>query len=220
MVSPSFLLISAQRNFAKYPDWYKWVKWPNAIVKYELHSSLTSDDIIEVRKAFDEYHQKTCIRFQERLSGEAAYVSIENDPTTCGLANMCMLGGYQFARFGGNCRSAAVMIHELGHTLCFGHEQTREDRDNFLSFPCGNAGTKDVGFDTLGLFYDYKSSMHYACTDCIVPKMSDVSKEMCNNDVLSVLDVDKLNSFYDCAGNAVQCIDLISFCFIRTTAFD
>lgn len=196
--------VSAQRNFAQYPDSYKWGKWPNAIVKYELHTSLTSDDIIEVHKAFDEYHRKTCIRFVERSNEEAAYVSIENDPTTCGLANLCMLGGYQFARFGGTCRSAAVMIHELGHTLCFSHEQGRADRDNFLSFPCdsgvGYAGDKAVGFDYLGLFYDYKSSMHYACTDCIVPKMSDVGTSMCNSDVLSVLDVDKINSFYDCAG--------------------
>lgn len=188
-----YCVILAQRNFGQW-------KWPNGVVKYELHSSLTANDLIEVNKAFDIYHKKTCIRFERRLSGEAAYVSIENDPNTCGLASMCRQGGYQFARFGGSCRTAAVIVHELGHTLCFGHENSRADRDNYLSYPCNDAGGKDTGFDTLGLFYDYRSSMHYGCNSCMVPKMADVSTDMCGGDYLSVLDVEKINAFYDCSG--------------------
>lgn len=165
-----------------------------------------------MNKAFDVYHQKTCIRFQKRSSGEAAYVSIENEPTTCGLAHLCRTGGYQFAQFGGGCRTAAVMVHELGHTICFGHEQSREDRDNYLKFPCpnDNGGGKDIGFDTLGLFYDYKSCMHYGCNDCMVPKMGYVSTSMCGSgqNYLSVLDVEKINGFYDCTG---ICKALISY---------
>lgn len=164
-----------------------------------------------MNKAFDVYHQKTCIRFQKRASGEAAYVSIEYNPNTCGVAHVCRVGGYQFAQFGGSCRNAAVMVHELGHTLCFGHEQSREDRDNFLNFPCGNAEGKDVGFNTLGLFYDYKSSMHYGCNNCMVPKLADVSTSMCGGDYLSVLDVEKLNSFYECAGNAIATVCLFHY---------
>lgn len=88
------------------------------------------------------------------------------------------------------------MIHELGHTLCFGHEQSREDRDNYLDFPCGSGGGKDMGFD-IHLFYDYKSAMHYGCDNCMKPKMADVSTAMFG---FSVLDAEKVNAFYDCAG--------------------
>lgn len=190
----SFIDISAQRNFGT------WGKWPNGIVKYEFHSSLTASDIVEVNKAFDEYHRKTCIRFQKRASGEASYVSIENEPSTCGLAHVCRTGGYQFAQFGGSCRSAGTMVHELGHTLCFGHEQSREDRDNYMEYPCGSGGGKDMGFD-INLFFDYKSVMHYGCDNCMKPKMADVSTSMCGSGgVLSVLDTEKVNAFYDCAG--------------------
>lgn len=144
------------------------------------------------------YHKKTCIRFQQRANGEAAYVSIENEPSVCGLAHVCRGGGYQFAQFGGSCRNAGVMVHELGHSLCFGHEQSREDRDDFLSFPCGSGGGKDTNFD-INLFYDYKSAMHYGCDNCMKPKMTDVSTSMCGGD-FSVLDAEKVNAFYDCPG--------------------
>lgn len=126
-------------------------------------------------------------------------MSIENDPNTCGVAHVCRLGGYQYARFGGSCRNAGVMVHELGHTLCFGHEQSRADRDNYLSYPCGSSDGIDQGFNLLGLFYDYKSCMHYGCNDCMKPKMTDVDTSMCGGD-MSVLDVEKFNAFYDCGG--------------------
>lgn len=89
-----------------------WTKWPGGVVKYEFHSSLSANDRTEVQKAFNEYHQKTCIRFVARSPGEAAYVSIEVDNEVCGVANLCRTGGYQFARFGGSCRTSNVMVHE------------------------------------------------------------------------------------------------------------
>lgn len=56
------------------------------------------------------------------------------DGNTCGVAHMCMNSGGQWAKFGGGCATAGVMVHELGHTLCMGHEQTRLDRDDWITF--------------------------------------------------------------------------------------
>lgn len=97
------------------------------------------------------------------------------------------------------------MIHEFGHTLCLGHEQTRKDRDDFVHFdPCaeGEVPGRD-DFETRGHFYDYTSQMHYQCGWCPGgwPKMEGVSK--CGMDVqegMSVMDADKINDFYDCQG--------------------
>ncbi|ODM89779.1 Zinc metalloproteinase nas-1 [Orchesella cincta] len=62
------------------------------------------------------------------------YVNIEINETTCGYSNVCRLGGYQFAQFGQNCRNMNTMIHELGHSLCLGHEHQRQDRNFYLEF--------------------------------------------------------------------------------------
>jgi len=179
-------------------------KWPNGVVKYELHSSLSAADRTEVQKAFDEYHRKTCIRFVQRSPGEAAYTSIERDEAVCGLGHICRTGEYQFAKFGGGCRNADVMIHELGHNLCMGHEQQRSDRDTFLHFP-GCSGNdvpgKNTNYNNLNSMYDFASRMHYQCNWCPGgwPRNSNIKK--CGHSAgLSVLDANKINDFYNCGG--------------------
>lgn len=61
-------------------------KWPGGVVKYEFHSSLNDNDRREAQRAFDDIQSKTCIRFEPRANGEAAYTSIEVDDNVCGLA--------------------------------------------------------------------------------------------------------------------------------------
>lgn len=163
------------------------------------------------------------MRFQPREPEDNDYVEILRDDTTCGLAHVCRIGGPQFAKFGGGCISAAVMSHELGHTLCFGHEQTRPDRDDWISWntnicePHGKDNPDD--FSTLDLFYDYVSLQHYegeCYNGCIIPKVPGVTK--CGGgDDLSVIDAEKINAFYGCEGlkGVKRKIDqkCILFCF-------
>jgi len=199
--SPEFTCEMVQHKNYSDPEgknFWPGTKWPGAVVKYVLHSSLTPEDHIEVSNAFEIYHQKTCIRFEPKTDADEAFVSIENDPETCGLAHVCKGNGYQFARFGGSCRTASVMVHELGHTLCYMHEQDRYDRDNYLRFNGCVPGGKDQD-NTLGMLYDYKSAMHYGCTDCMFPTMNGVTTQMCGGD-FGVLDAEKFNALYNCGG--------------------
>lgn len=105
------------------------------------------------------------MRFDPKQPEDNDFVEILRDDTTCGVAHVCRVGGPQFAKFGGGCISAPVMTHELGHTLCFGHEQTRPDRDDWISWntsicsPHGKDNPDD--FTTFDLFYDYVSLQHY-----------------------------------------------------------
>ncbi|ODM89445.1 Zinc metalloproteinase nas-7 [Orchesella cincta] len=181
--------------------------WINGIVKYRFHPSLSKEDRVEVWKAFEEYHSKTCIRFQPWRKGDPDYTEIMVDSEVCGRAEICRKGGYQFTKFGNDCRSMAVMIHELGHTLCLYHEQQRPDRDDFLDF--GNCDEDEIfpiaqfSDELSSAIYDYGSQMHYQCKTCLGgwPSTSGVTK--CGIDItpgLSVIDADNINRLYNCQG--------------------
>ncbi|ODM59418.1 Zinc metalloproteinase nas-4 [Orchesella cincta] len=112
--------------------------------------------------------------------------------------------GAQFAKFGGSCVSPGTMVHELGHTLCMGHEQTRRDRDEWISFNtaiCQPHGLDGPDFDRgLNKLYDYVSIEHYegeCYNGCFQPKQPGVTK--CGSGgPLGVLDVEILNEMYGC----------------------
>ncbi|CAL8105929.1 unnamed protein product [Orchesella dallaii] len=95
-------------------------KWPDGVVKYKFNKTLKLVDVNDIYNAFDEYHKKTCIRFEPAKEDDIDFLSIEVDNEVCGRANVCKLGNgsYQFAKFGGICRNMSTMVHELGHTLC------------------------------------------------------------------------------------------------------
>ncbi|ODM90480.1 Nucleoporin seh1 [Orchesella cincta] len=50
-------------------------KWPNGVIKYKLNDTLTSTDKTEVSKAFEEFHRKTCIKFQPWEEGNIDFLS-------------------------------------------------------------------------------------------------------------------------------------------------
>ncbi|ODM94826.1 Zinc metalloproteinase nas-6, partial [Orchesella cincta] len=180
-------------------------KWPGGVVKYKISTTLTSSDIDEIQKAFEEYHTKTCIRFQPWEKGDIDFVSIELNNDVCGIAHVCKIGGDQFAQFGQNCRNMATMIHELGHSICLGHEHQRIDRDDHLSFSScirKPRKTEPFRYSAKG-FYDYASQMHYTCNWCEGGWPSIPNVENCGEQAtrgLSVLDVDSINALYNCQG--------------------
>lgn len=186
---------------------WRYGTWPSARVPYTLDPNFDNNQRAEVARAFENYHSKTCVRFEPKQPKDNDYVQILRDDNTCGVANVCSHGGPQFAKFGGGCINSGTMTHELGHTLCFGHEQTRPDRDKYISWDRKKCEphTKDSAHDftTLDLLYDYVSLQHYegeCYNGCIIPKMSGVTKCGSGGD-LSVLDAKKINAFYDCGGS-------------------
>ncbi|ODM96988.1 Zinc metalloproteinase nas-1 [Orchesella cincta] len=185
--------------------------WPNGVVRYKLHSSLTLDDTSEVLKAFDEFHKKTCIQFKPWQERDTDFVSIEVDDNVCGFANVCKIGGWQVAKFGKDCRNMKTMVHQLAHTLCLGHEHQRLDRDQFLNYSsCSSNPRKVESLKRPTSLYNYASQMHSKCGSCDrgMPNegkihSSSTKNVICGPDAspgLSVLDVDNINYLYNCQG--------------------
>jgi hypothetical protein len=114
-------------------------------------------------------------------------------------------GGQQFVNLGPGCTTGNT-IHEIGHVVGMWHEQSREDRDAFVSIQWANI---QAGFehnfdqhisdgDDVGP-YDYGSIMHYPRNafssngnDTIVP--TDATAQIGQRTALSTGDISTANS--------------------------
>lgn len=150
---------------------------------------------LNLQLAIDDYHRKTCIRWIPG-SGQGAHVHFQNVNEGCAYSDNCYTGRRVTASFGG-CKNWDTMVHEMGHALCFGHEQDRADRNNYLDSPrC----TGDGIYDHLNFYhlYDYRSVMHYGMdSSCFkFPGVTSAGSSV----GLNVLDAEKLNDAYNCQG--------------------
>jgi hypothetical protein len=138
------------------------VRWPNKTVVFEIDAGLPSPE--RVTQAIQHWEQRTPIRFKKRTT-ENDFV-IFRDGGGCSSA-VGRIGGVQFVTLGAAC-SVGNAIHEIGHTVGLWHEQSREDRDQFVTVMLDNIAPNlrhnfdqhITDGDDIG-DYDYGSIMHY-----------------------------------------------------------
>ena len=142
-------------------------KWTNSTVVYRI-SGLSSTVRSELQKSFNEWTSKTNIRFKERTN-ESNYVTISSSGSNSnsGVATLGMNGSRGFIRLGTRA-TAVVIIHEIGHTLGYIHEQNRSDRDSFIRINFENIqdGAEDQFFKSNSAIlvtsqFDVNSTMMY-----------------------------------------------------------
>ncbi|XP_035826065.1 blastula protease 10 [Aplysia californica] len=149
----------------------KKYRWTDNVIPFELSSSLKPNAPPVIMEAMQEWSMYTCITFRPAQptdtnkirfvdgSGCAAYVGMVPNRHEVVLAEGCLYKG--------------IVLHELGHVLGFHHEQTRPDRDDYVSILYQNIEDEmEYNFhkynwgviDSFGVPYDYRSIMHYGST--------------------------------------------------------
>jgi hypothetical protein len=142
-------------------------RWPNCQVPFDIDGSLPNQ--ARVTDAIAHWHANTRFRFIERTAANAASFPdwVTFRPGSGCSSSVGRQGGQQFVNLGTGCTTGNA-IHEIGHTIGLWHEQSREDRDAFVTIHWASiqAGLEHnfdqhvTDGDDVGA-YDYGSIMHY-----------------------------------------------------------
>lgn len=190
-------------------------RWPNCRIPYEIDPNLPNQQ--RVTDAIAHWEAHTSFRFILRTAANAG--SFPNwvrftDAGGC-WSMVGMQGGQQTISLGAGC-SAGNAIHEIGHTVGLWHEQSREDRDLFVTINWQNiqAGMAAqfnqhiTDGDDLGA-YDYGSIMHYPRTafssngqETITP--TDPNAQIGQRNALSAGDIVAVQAMYPGCGVPIK----------------
>ncbi|HYH92501.1 MAG TPA: M12 family metallopeptidase [Candidatus Saccharimonadales bacterium] len=137
-------------------------RWPDCTVPFTIDAALP--DQARVTDAIAHWQANTGFRFVARTT-EVAFVTFR--PGTGCSSNVGRQGNQQFITLEAGCTTGNT-IHEIGHAIGFWHEQSREDRDAFVTIHWDkiqpgrehNFNQHITDGDDVG-GYDYGSIMHY-----------------------------------------------------------
>ncbi|CAH3176709.1 unnamed protein product, partial [Porites lobata] len=159
-------------GFTRGSSAYSRRQWPNGVVPYTFDPTISSEPIAvkAITAAMNEWSSKTCITFKKRTT-EKDYVEFFKGKGCSSYVGR--ISGKQIINLARGCWQMGTVAHEMAHALGFYHEQSRPDRDDYVTIRTENikAGF-EVNFkkqssysvDSLGTPYDYGSIMHYGAS--------------------------------------------------------
>ncbi|MFE5476052.1 Dot/Icm T4SS effector Zinc-dependent metalloprotease LegP [Nocardia sp. NPDC055165] len=141
-------------------------RWPNAVVPFEVDPALPAPQ--RVFDAVAHWNARTRIRFVPRTGAHGDFVRFV--PSTSSRSPVGRRGGRQTIELAASAPVGTV-VHEMGHALGLWHEQSREDRGNFIAVRLDrvdpahrhNFDQHITDGDDVG-GYDFGSIMHYPAT--------------------------------------------------------
>ncbi|XP_065068435.1 uncharacterized protein LOC135693793 [Rhopilema esculentum] len=185
--------------------------WGSRTIPYVITHS--GEARLKIKAALDVIMSKVpCLKFREKTYTDSHYMEF-----TTGIGCWSYIGRRHFSpntavSLPSGCLSQTVIIHEVMHALGFFHEQSRPDRDSYVTIFYENINTghldnfKRMTYQqsiTQDTPYDYKSIMHYTQTtftrdgqDTMRAKF-DPAMPLGNTE-MSDLDILELNKLYQC----------------------
>lgn len=146
-------------------------RWPNPI-KYKIESSIASAGRNAIASAIAQYHKWTCLKFVQDQGARGAHISFYKG-SGCSSPVGYRANRMNRISLAAGCWRVGTVMHEIGHSIGLYHEQSRPDRDRYVTIIWNNIQKgvsynfnkqKTSAIDSLGTHYDYKSMMHYRGT--------------------------------------------------------
>lgn len=166
------------------------VRWPDGVVPYVIDSSLTSSTTVPA--AIRHWNERTPVRLvprDARRHPDYVRFTVSTDPGVGGSSPVGHGRGERRISINPSGSNTGTVIHEIGHSVGLWHEQSREDRDAYVTVHLenvqpgreGNFNQHISDGDDVGP-YDYGSIMHYPADaftnghgDTIVPRRPGVT---------------------------------------------
>ncbi|XP_037076371.1 blastula protease 10-like [Pollicipes pollicipes] len=146
--------------------------WPGGQVKYAI-TSTSVPDRAAIEAALNHWHQHTCVTFTEVSASFAGEPHLRFSKQSGCWSYVGRIGwtSGQDVSIGTGCTGLGTIAHEVGHALGFNHEQSRPDRNNYVTILTGNIQDGRSGnfaiasnANNYSVPYDYTSVMHYGST--------------------------------------------------------
>ncbi|KAI6218478.1 Peptidase M12A and Metridin ShK toxin domain containing protein [Aphelenchoides besseyi] len=186
--------------------------WPQGRIPYAISPHYSTHERALLARAVKQYHDKTCVRFVPRSSGEGDYLFI-GKVDGC-FSEVGRTSGVQVLSLDNGCMEYPTIIHEMMHVVGFYHEHERWDRDTFIDIIWQNIdrgaldqfGKVDLSKTSYyGQPYDYRSILHYDSLafskngfPTMLPKKAGFASTIGNAKDFSDVDLAKINRMYKC----------------------
>ncbi|XP_072380419.1 astacin-like metalloprotease toxin 5 [Diabrotica undecimpunctata] len=198
--------------------------WEDGRIPYVINGHFTQYELQVIDLAMYLFNHFTCVQFVPRTY-ETFYVQINNFVHGKCFSDVGknLRAGINVINLGRGCfYGVGAVVHELMHTVGFDHEQTRYDRDyyvtvNYHNLVPGTANNfRKIHGAMYNLPYDYDSVMHYAPYTfsvyqgggpqymSIVPKDMSKLHRLGQSHGFSKLDITKINIMYNCQQKTAQ----------------
>ncbi|CAF0981074.1 unnamed protein product [Rotaria magnacalcarata] len=199
-------------------------RWPNNIIPYDISAITNAGQRTMIESAMKilsdavstpiagSTSRKPCVTFRPKISTDQVFVKIQYG-TGCSASVGYSSGARTLTLQNSGCFRSGIIQHELIHVLGFYHEQSRPDRDLYVTVNHNNIEIgKEHNFNkyTWGSTvldqkspYDFGSIMHYSSTSFSANGLPTITPKQAGaiigqRDQVSAIDINEIRQFYSC----------------------